>query len=316
MKDAWLRFKKNKASVTAAIIILFIFIFSAVTPFINRFEISDIDPNYATARPKLMAFERSGFWDGGLNTRENNIGFAYRVGIGIAADDYHGRGVTWEEGLASRYSPIITFGEPYIHTDTEFRDVRIDTYYNVGFQYFTVSVEQYYVIREWEEENGLRVIYPMIDRRNTQFMNVRNEHDANFWYRHALHQNRNVPLNAQGRPMTTVEEMMEHGLVDNYLRNAAGEVQYFQRATQGNYVIRVLYYNYYQMLHGHEPQHVLGAEGAGYDLWRRMSAGVMLSLGLATAVSLFNLTFGAFIGAMEGYYGGWFDLFVERIKGL
>ena len=47
-KDAWIRFRKNKASIAAAIIIICIVLFSVFMPLFNsRYDASFIDPFYA-----------------------------------------------------------------------------------------------------------------------------------------------------------------------------------------------------------------------------------------------------------------------------
>ena len=44
--------------------------------------------------------------------------------------------------------------------------------------------------------------------------------------------------------------------------------------------------------------------------------GARLSFILAISISAINLTIGAFFGAVEGYYGGKIDLFMERISDI
>ncbi|MCL2703023.1 MAG: ABC transporter permease [Defluviitaleaceae bacterium] len=309
MKDAWIRFRRNKMSVAASLIILAIFIFAVITPFINNFEMSSVDGIYAKARPKLKAFERSGFWDGGMNLRLNNRYYMYLTAIGAGAEDVYGAGVTWEDGINSPYYPVISRGEAYDSAGAEFRDARVDSYYIVGFVYVSMTREMFDDVREWEAETGINVFYPMIDTRS-RYMDPGNARDANFWYRHAAN---HAPLNARGQRMDTIEEVMEHGFADNYLRDSEGNARYWVRQDRGMLQVRVLYYNYYQYMNGHEPMHALGADGQGYDIWRRLASGILLSFALAASVSVINLTIGAFWGAAEGYYGGWWDLIAQRI---
>lgn len=76
--------------------------------------------------------------------------------------------------------------------------------------------------------------------------------------------------------------------------------------------VRVLYYNYYIYQNNAEPIHYLGADGQGFDIFVRIAYGLRTSLGMALGVSIINLILGALIGAVEGYYGGWIDLLLER----
>jgi len=120
------------------------------------------------------------------------------------------------------------------------------------------------------------------------------------------------PLDENGRPMT-LEDVQERGLVDNFLRRG-GEIVYAERVDTGNFRIRVLYYNYYQFLHGTAPSHIFGADVLGRDIWARLASGILVSLGLATMVFVINVTVGLIIGSIEGYYGGWTDLIIQRVK--
>jgi oligopeptide transport system permease protein len=80
------------------------------------------------------------------------------------------------------------------------------------------------------------------------------------------------------------------------------------------YRVRVLYYNYYRYMNGFEPEHIFGTDTAGYDMALRVANGLKLSLLLAVVVSAINFVLGAMFGAVEGYYGGWIDLFMERVS--
>ena len=47
-----------------------------------------------------------------------------------------------------------------------------------------------------------------------------------------------------------------------------------------------------------------------------MASGIRLSLLLAVCVSAINLVIGTLYGAVEGYYGGWVDMLMERISDI
>ena len=80
--------------------------------------------------------------------------------------------------------------------------------------------------------------------------------------------------------------------------------------------VRVLYQSYYRYKNGASPSFILGTDAQGYDLSLRLSAGVRLSLFIATAVSAINFIIGAIYGAIEGYFGGAYDLILERISDI
>ncbi len=93
-QDAWGRFKKNKASVVASYMLIFLIIYAVFAPFFSKYTLAFSDAVYAKARPKLQIFERSGFWDGASEMKLNDKYFAYLVGMGAAAESKDGRHVT------------------------------------------------------------------------------------------------------------------------------------------------------------------------------------------------------------------------------
>ena len=50
--DAWIRFRKNKASVTAAVIILCIVLFAIFAPLISPYDVSYSETGYSNKVPK------------------------------------------------------------------------------------------------------------------------------------------------------------------------------------------------------------------------------------------------------------------------
>ncbi len=389
-QDAMVRFRKNKASVIGTYVILVVLIYAIIAPFLSPFTVSDTDGNYSRVRPKIKAFERSGFWDGSRKQLMNNRYFYYTLGIGIAAEDKEGKGLTDPElGYKSPFTPVnvakkLTAAELAEEADSgsvdgevlaeakkeaekeakassasqetkasekkesdakrasqnttgfsfnwnkpksgdkkkakpvvkkeapnQYYSTRIDSYYMVGFRYVNVSQEEYDKIRAWEQEHNTQVIYPQVNN-SVKFFNADSKNDANYWY---LHDRRGNPVDEDGQPLS-VEELEQGKLVPTYLKNAQGEVQFFRPRSRSMKEIRVLYYNYYLYKNGHGPEHIIGADGVGYDIWVRMASGVRLSILLAIFVSVINFVLGALYGALEGYYGGWVDLLLERISDI
>ena len=68
-KDAWLRFKKSKASVVAAIIILLIILYSFLCPLLVTAHSSTFMANLYAKKPGRVEWvkEHLGFLDGGVN---------------------------------------------------------------------------------------------------------------------------------------------------------------------------------------------------------------------------------------------------------
>lgn len=83
-----------------------------------------------------------------------------------------------------------------------------------------------------------------------------------------------------------------------------------------SYQIRTLYSNWYLYQNGKQACFLFGADEYGYDICVRMAAGARLSLTVSVMAAIVNLILGIIIGALEGYYGGAFDLILERVKDI
>ena len=321
-KDAWIRFRKNKASIVAAIIILLIVLFAFAAPLLTtNFTDTFMDVFYAKKPPRNLTLMNIGIADGGTDRDFSDKGLIKAVGIGMAAEDRDGAGdVTLEEGMASYYQPMIEIGKSYEITEIKgakpktIFEGRIDNYLEVGFLYRSIEQSEYHKIVAWEEETGLQVLYPLVAENEWNI----DSSDANNWYK--TKKGAPVYINENGKAK---EIAYEPGMVleDNYKRDGQGNPLYYEYTGGGTtetaqYKVRVLYYNYYRYLNGFEPEYLMGTDSQGYDLSLRMAGGIRLSLLLAVCVSIINLTLGAIYGAIEGYYGGAADMIMERISDI
>lgn len=308
LMDAFMRFKKNKGSIAGAVIILFIVLYAIIVPFISNYDLEYSDGTYKKIRPRVEWLSFLNFFDGGLDQKVNDRYYVYYMGMALGAEDTDGTGVKWSEAENSEYNPIMEVGEDYKDSGRTYRDVRLDSYYSVGFKYITVTPDEYEKIMAWQKDTGITVIYPMVDVDNEYCVEKGN---ANFWYK-SLNGN---PVNDDEKKLS-IEYIKKNGLVDNYLRDEDGNVLFYKESDKSMRTIRVLYYNYYQYKNGFEPQFYLGTDGQGFDIFVRLAYGLRLSLLLAVCVSVVNLTFGSVWGAIEGYYGGLVDLIGERISDI
>ena len=319
-KDAWIRFRKNRASVAASVIILCIVLFSLLTPLLNtRYTARFMDAFYAKKAPRNLLLRQIGLADGGASRSFSEKGLVKAVGIGIGAEDWDGRGVTLEEGLESYYQPMLKISDPIVKMSASKKQTisfegRIDTYLEVGFLYRSVPQAEYQKMRAWEEETGLHLLYPLVEDNEYNM----DASDANNWYK--AKKNQPVYINEKGKAK---ELSYEPGMVleDNYKRDAEGNLKYYEYSGGGNletaqYKVRVLYYNYYRYLNGFEPEYIFGTDSQGYDLALRLADGIKLSLLVAICVSVINFIIGAMYGAVEGYYGGWVDMVLERVSDI
>ena len=318
-KDAWIRFRKNHASVVATIIIICIVLFAFLTPIFNtRYNARFMDSYYAKKAPRSLALRPLGIFDGGTTRTFSEKGLIKAIAIGVGAEDYDGRSVSLGEGLESYYQPMLKISDPIEKRAgkkiTLTFNGKIDTYLEVGFMYLSLEQAEYQRIVQWEKDNNLHVFYPLVEDNNYNA----DAKDANNWYK----TKKNVPvrINEKGK----AEELTyspDTVLEDNYKRDAEGNLVYYEYAGGGNfetaqYKVRVLYYNYYRYKNGFEPNYLLGTDSQGYDLALRMAGGIKLSLLVAICVSFINFIIGAVYGAIEGYYGGLTDLIMERISDI
>ena len=320
-KDAWNRFRKNKSSVAAAIVIICIILFAFITPLVSNLEPTFMDTYYSKKGPRNLATAQLGIMDGTTTRDFTERGLIRAVAMGMAAEDRDGTGVTLEEGLASYYQPMKKIGniKTYLDATRKQREVyaksKIDVYLEVGFLYRSITQQEYQYILAWQEATGLQILYPLIENNeyNVDF------NDANNWYK----------TNNRGDAIRIMEDGTQKKisykpgmkLEDNYKRDAEGNVVYWQYAGGGTFEtammkVRVLYYNYYLYQNGFEPQYFLGTDSQGYDLALRLAGGLKLSLLVAVCVSAINFVLGAMYGAVEGYYGGTLDIILERVSDI
>ena len=318
-KDALIRFCKNKASVVAFIIIIFIVLFALIVPITTpKSKATVMDTYYKKNAPRnVFLKETLGIMGGTKNLEQNERALILELAKGVGAEfNVNTDTITIGESMNSYYQPVTKYsygGENSLGVNSKaFYNVKIDNYLSVGFEYIAIEQSKYREILEWEEETGLKVLYPLI---------AENEYcidptDANYWYKST---SKGVPVSTAKGKDVRLEFSEDLVLEDNYLRDKEGNLVYYRYSGGGDantamYYVRVLYYNYYRYMHGFEPNYFLGTDSQGYDLAYRMATGIRLSLILAVVVSAINLVLGALIGAVEGYYGGLTDLIIERIK--
>jgi peptide/nickel transport system permease protein len=60
-------------------------------------------------------------------------------------------------------------------------------------------------------------------------------------------------------------------------------------------------------------EHLLGADFMGRDVLARIVFGARISLAVAVGATMLGCFFGVVIGLSSGFFGGWFDLLVQRL---
>ena len=318
-KDAWIRFRKSKASVVATVIIIAIILYSFLAPLFIPHESTFMVNMYAKKAPRDTFLRQFGIADGGMDRTFSERGLIKAVAMGMGAEDVDGTGVTLEEGMASEYQPMLEIGEGVVtltpsKKEALYFDGRIDVYLEVGFMYRSIQQSELPKILEWQEQTGKQVLFPLVENNEYNL----DPNDANYWYKSK--KGDPISIDANGK-MSYVKYGPGMELEDNYKRDENGDVIYYEYTGGGTletaqYKVRVLFYNYYQYLYGNEPNYILGTDSQGYDLALRIAGGIKLSLLVAVFVCVINFILGAMYGAVEGYYGGWLDMILERVSDI
>ena len=323
-KDAWIRFRKSRASVVAAVIILCIVLFSFIAPFcVKGHDQTFMVVTYAKKPPRVNFLRDLGYKTGCTSRSFSARSLMKALSTGVGAEDYTGNEqISFEAAMGSDYMPILgitneskSIGADKTEVTTYTAD--IETYLEVGFIYKSIEQTELDSILTWEKEHGKHILYPLVEN-NDYCMDAT---DANFWYKSDAKGNP-LTYNAKGTKLIKVKEYdPAFVLLDNYKRDADGNPIYYEYTGGGNvdtaqYKIRVLYVNYYEYLYGEEPNYFMGTDAQGRDLMLRLASGIRLSLFIAICVSVVNFMIGAFYGSTEGYYGGAVDLTLERISDI
>ena len=286
LHDALSRFAKNRGSVICFFIIFVLFLYAVFAPLFSPFRITDKDGYYAYATPRLGILSGTSFWDGGRDLEVNLQTYQYLSNIPGAVKKFYG---TRELMVAKR--PQTWYA------------LRVDTYEKVGWVKLTLTPEQWAKAKEWEASNGVQLFYPVLDDK--QVKNSAYKGDVNAWF---LTDDKGVAKKSATGELTPIYVSNE--------KSPDGFAYYIPRMNGSQYEVRVLYKEWYHYLHGRYASFLFGADMAGYDIFTRLAHGARLSLFLSIIVSAINLLLGTVIGALEGYYGGSFDLTVERIKDI
>ncbi|MCF0262098.1 MAG: ABC transporter permease [Sphaerochaetaceae bacterium] len=305
-EDAWNRFKKNKSSLTAAIIIAILILYAIIAPFAgsNTYTQNLKDTTYLTYTkllPKCKLFEWAG-WDG-----------CYSAEIAEANLVYY-NAIAEETG----YDVITKIKKEYTTDDgKKMYDVKIDSYISNGFIYMTLTEEQYQSIQAWQNETGYQIIYPAITTKNVN--------DANIWYEANA---KNVAVLKNGKLTNVYKTSGNDGNYNSLriegdpgLKNPEDSKRYRYATITGDsssisYRCRVFKYTYFMYRYGFEPSFLFGTNALGQDIFTRLASGARFSFIFAICISFINLFIGSIYGAIEGYYGGLTDLIMERISDI
>ena len=319
-KDALYRFTRNKGSIVAAFIIGLLLLFALIGPYLTPYKVIDKDAYYMNVLPKSELFAKLGLgiWDGtekvtGVSkvTKDKLLAIELETGADVIVGDIKEYEVTKKGKKTFEYS------------------FRQDVYAKVGVVLITsMSDEVYQKLQEYQNETGIQVIYPITDTK-LRTKAVSEQSNANIWFKTG---NNEFTMNS-----ALIIEYDENGnFIPIYKEYSGGFDEYNSLRIEGDtpkydyalakqngtqWEVRVKYDEYYKFEHTvlkddkiEYPVFLFGADSSGRDIFVCLASGARFSFVLAIIVAVVNLFVGAIYGAIEGYYGGKLDLFMERIS--
>lgn len=300
--DAMLRFRKNKSSVVAAYILLFLVLYAIFAPMISIYDVNDTDAMYVNYPPFVPSMAHTPILNGArvMDSQNDKAMLMWRA-------------VAEETG----YNPVIRTVNTYTteqrsrgQTITRYTyDIEVNMYYAKGIVYRNFNYADYQRLQEWQNETGIQVIFPYVEPDDIGGITD----NPNIWYQ--VDSSGNAVLDEDGNFIPAYSTHAERaGAPYDSIRVDGDDGSWvYSSARAGSVQCRVLYYNYYQYLNGHEPSYIMGTNVMGMDLFCAIGLGARFSLIFALMVSAINLTIGAIYGAIQGYYGGMVDMVMDRI---
>lgn len=300
--DAMLRFRKNKSSVVAAYILLFLVLYAIFAPMISIYDVTDTDAMYVNYPPYLPSMAHTPILNGArvMDSQNDKAMLMWRA-------------VAEETG----YDPVIRTVNTYTteqrsrgQTITRYTyDIEVNMYYAKGIVYRNFNYDEFQRLQDWQNETGIQVIFPYVEPDDIGGITD----NPNIWYQ--VDSSGNAVLDEDGNFIPAYSTHAERaGAPYDSIRVDGDDGSWvYSTAKSGSVQCRVLYYNYYQYLNGHEPSYIMGTNVMGMDLFCAIGLGARFSLIFALMVSAINLTIGAIYGAIQGYYGGMVDMVMDRI---
>ena len=273
-KDSWNRFKKNKASLVAFIIICIILFFVAFGPLMKDYTLPDTNPTDARRigylTPKIPVLEQLGIFDG-TKTISRGKRFLHHM--------YHSE---FGEGIILSGMPEEIIEDPN-HPDyanVNAITVKVDYYKYVNY-ISSYMPERYYGIIDDNIKNNTN-LDPLGEVRRTVTQEVFDEYMAKNYIIDILAIRQNVDPSDPSIVYYQYEVRLNQFLVS---LNQLPEDTYFWFGTTRN----------------------------GFDLFTEIWVGARISLLMAVSVMIINSIIGLILGAIAGYYGGAFDLMFARL---
>ena len=272
--DAMLRFRKNKSSVVAAYILLFLVLYAIFAPMISIYDVNDTDAMYVNYPPFVPSMAHTPILNG-ARVMDSQNDKAMQMWSAIAEE--------------TGYNPVIRTVNTYTteqrsrgQTITRYTyDIEVNMYYAKGIVYRNFNYADYQRLQEWQNETGIQVIFPYVEPDDIGGITD----NPNIWYQ--VDSSGNAVLDEDGNFIPAYSTLAERaGAPYDSIRVDGDDGSWvYSSARAGSVQCRVLYYNYYQYLNGHEPSYIMGTNVMGMDLFCAIGLGARFSLIFALMVS-------------------------------
>ena len=300
--DALRRFRKNKTSVVAFIILMLIILMAIFMPMLSQYDPKRQNPSEALLPPRIPFLEKLGIADGTREYKEVNIKYI------ISIEDPKVAELSNDSSNAELFIENYYFLEYITNFDsieeiekaayeTTFKgeitkrvDIRYNEYKALTRPVWENSVEHTTYLEYLEtgvikkDENGEYLV--VIDETPAENELLR-------------YKKRNFPKLNWDDPAT--KEIVKTSYIEKY-----GEEKLVKLYNYSILVDRTLGSDY------KEVYHFFGTDNSGRDLWTRLWQGTRLSLLIGLFVAVVSITVGVVWGSISGYYGGIVDLTMER----
>ena len=313
LKDAFYRFKRNRASITASIIIGVLVLYALLVPIFSQYNVEYNDSYYRYISPKNKLFVKLGipFWDGTTGRESTLQDFYFYYSMGVE---------TGKNAIVDQKYTIIK--KPNLAgRDVTYYKYRLDTYHAVGVVFMDLRLSEYKEIQQYQDETGIQVIYPITNESKRPISN-QDRRNGGYWFAtEEINGKTSIVLDGNGDYIPIYQDYTGKDSYTSVVRYEGEGVYLYDYAiiNQTGFSVRVNYYEYYIYYHSYhlkdgitEPHFLFGTTNYGADIFTSLASGARFSFMLAIIVASVNLLVGAIYGAIEGYYGGKIDLAMER----
>ena len=346
-KDAWLRFRKNKGSVFAFGIIVLLLLFAIIAPMVSPYTVAYEDTNFRFVYPKSELCYNLGldFWDGCTEMTLNEATFIEYSAIGqetgdlvikdneysveqtttgryytFRMDTYHLTGCVIEKMTLAEFQALQAYQDEHnVQIIYPAIEALSKTHQN-KYPQFATNHNLWYEVEEVYSTNAdgsinkkKKQLVPKIERNEDGTIAFDENGNVQFTKNYRAYGG----LNKEGEPKDAYTSKM---LIEG---EGAERLYNYSVKKQGDqYEVRVNYYEYYIYKHYlagdgiEKPLFLFGTTQAGKDIFTCLGSGARVSFILSLTVSAVNMIVGAIYGAIEGYYGGKLDLFMERFSDI